>query len=120
MAVSLNNFAYTIEDATTCTLDVMSDRIATLTSDLVVAGCSVTEAIQSIKDLQDALLNINCRVNYLEAEQEKVKSRIEPLTKDSTENPNEKGVLEILNANMENIYKNILDFDFMPNNMFIN
>lgn len=64
--------------------------------------------------------SLTCRVDYLEAEQEKTKSRIEPITDDSTENPNEKGVLEILNANVEDIYKNILDFDFMPNNMFIN
>jgi hypothetical protein len=51
MAVSLNSFAYAIEDATACTFDAMSDRIATLTSDLVVAGSSVTEAVEAIKDL---------------------------------------------------------------------
>ena len=51
--------------------------------------------------------SLTCRVDYLEAEQEKTKSRIEPITDDSTENPNEKGVLEILNANVEDIYKNI-------------
>ena len=118
MAVSLNNFAYTIEDATTCTLNTMSDRISALKTDLVVAGTSVTEAVEAIKDLQNALWSLTCRVDYLEAEQEEVKSRIEPITDDSTENPNEKGVLEILNANVEDIYKNILDFDFMPHNMF--
>ncbi len=63
---------------------------------------------------------LSCRVDDLEVEQEKVKSRIEPITDDNTENPNQKGVLEILNANVENIYKNILDFDFMPDNIFIN
>jgi hypothetical protein len=51
MAVSLNSFAYAIEDATACTFDTMSDKIASLTSDLVVAGSSVTEAVEAIKDL---------------------------------------------------------------------
>ena len=118
MAVSLNSFAYAIEDATACTFDTMSDRIATLTSDLVVAGSSVTEAVEAIKDLQSAMQYLSCRVDDLEIEQEKVKSRIEPITDDSTENPKQKGVLEILNANVEDIYKDILDFDFMPHNMF--
>lgn len=118
MAVSLNSLTYAIEDATACTFDTMSDKIASLTSDLIVAGSSVTEAIEAIKDLQNAMWNLTCRVDYLEAEQEITKSRIEPITDDSTENPKQKGVLEILNANIEDIYKDILDFDFMPHNMF--
>ena len=118
MAVSLNSLTYAIEDATACTFDTMSSKIASLTSDLVVAGSSVSEAIEAIKDLQSAMRSLTCRVDYLEAEQEITKSRIEPITDDSTENPKEKGVLEILNANVEDIYKNILDFDFMPHNMF--
>ena len=118
MAVSLNSLTYAIEDATACTFNTMSDKIASLTSDLIVAGSSVTEAIEAIKDLQSAMRSLTYRVDYLEVEQEKTKSRIEPITDDSTENPKEKGVLEILNANVEDIYKNILDFDFMPHNMF--
>ena len=118
MAVSLDSFTYAIEDATACTFDTMSNKIASLTSDLIVAGNSVTEAIEAIKDLQSAMRSLTSRVDYLEVEQQITKSRIEPITDDSTENPKEKGVLEILNANVEDIYKNILDFDFMPHNMF--
>lgn len=104
-----------------------TNNLVSISSDLTVMGCSVAEAITALEDLQKAFKSLTSRVEHTEAdigalqcEQEVLRSYIEPVPVAETENPKQKSVLEILSVKMDEIYKNILDFDFMPQNMFLN
>lgn len=105
----------------------ITNSISDISIQIGSMGISVQEAIESLQQLQEAMKSLTYRTDHIEndvedikEEQKNLRSYIEPASVEETENPKQKGVLEILNVKMDEIYKNILNFDFLPSNMFLN